>query len=162
MTAEIANEKQRVRRLLRLLYREDLRAAAYRAYRRRARHAHHRKLLITFGQVEGRVIGLLEGHLAALGYGRPGRPGLLRRLMASLGTTLGTVTALGGERAMLRRLRSEETRGADRYAREVDWDGWTPEERDTLDGYRCDQLYQNQWAEDVERDLRGKGTRAVP
>ena len=157
MSADPVARAERVRRLLRLLYREELRAAAYRVYRRRARHAHLRTLLATFGKVEGRVIALLEGHLATLGYGRPGRRGPVRRLMAATGATLGTLTAVGGEPAILRRLRSEESRGADRYGREVDWDGWGDGERETLDGHRCDQLYQNQWAEDVARDLSRDG-----
>lgn len=144
----------RARRLLRLLYREDVRLAAYRAYLRRARHRHLRKLLATFLQVETRLIGLLEGHLGALGV--TPRAGMVRRWLGVLGGFLGRITSRRGDAAILRRIRSEESRGAERYAAEADWDGWSPEERWTVDGHRCDQLYQNQWAGDVERDLAGR------
>ncbi|MGD8377922.1 MAG: hypothetical protein PVF68_17470 [Acidobacteriota bacterium] len=145
---------RRARRLLRLLYREDVRRAAYRAYLRRARHRHLRKMLTTFLQVEARLIGLLEGHLQALGVSP--RTGIVRRWLGLLGGLLGGITSRRGDAGILRRIRSEESRGAERYAAEVDWKGWSPEERWTVDGHRCDQLYQNQWAEDVERDLAGR------
>jgi hypothetical protein len=151
---------ERVRRLLRFLYREEVRAAAYRAYRRRARHVPLKGMLATFGEVEERLLLRIEGHLAALGVGRPGRRGPLRRAMAMVGSLLAGVTALGGDAAILRRVRCEESRGADRYAREVDWAGWTAAERDTLDGHRCDQHYQSQWAQDVQRDLAAARARA--
>jgi hypothetical protein len=151
--ADPAPPRERIRRLLRLLYREDLRIGAYRIYRRRAHHPHLRKLLSTFLQVEGRVIVRLEDHLADLGLGRPGRRGPVRRFLSGVGGLLGRMTAVGGEAGMLRRLRSEESRGAERYGREADWEGWSAAERDTVDGHRCDQLYQNQWAEDVSRDV---------
>ena len=117
---EPAAPKERIRRLLRLLYREDLRIGAYRIYRRRAQHPHLRKLLSTFLQVESRVIVRLEDHLADLDLGRSGQRGPVRRLLSGVGGMLGRMTALGGEAGILRRLRSEESRGAERYGREAD------------------------------------------
>ncbi len=148
---------ERIRRLLQAVYREELRTAAYRVYRRRARDDSVGTMLDTFLRVEERVLSRLEGHLVDLDACRPGRPGLLRRGMGWLGATLARLTVLGGDPSILRRIRAEERRGGERYGREVEWKGWSPAERDTLDGHRCDQLYQNHWAEEVERDVeRGR------
>ena len=104
-----------------------------------------------FLEVETRLIKRLEQHLVSLGH--PDGKGPIRQGMSGLGGLLAGLTSFGGELRILERLRSEESRGAERYGREADWQGWGPEERETVDGHRCDQLYQNQWAEDVERDL---------
>ena len=154
-------QQERVERLMRALYREELRTAAYRAYRRRVKAVPVRTMLTTFLRVQERVVRLLEEHLLELGVGTPGRRGPLRRLTAATGAFLATVASVGGDLAILRRIRSEETRGADRSGREVDWEGWSAAERDSFDGHRCDQLYQNQWAQDVARDLQRGGTGAV-
>ena len=141
--------RERIRRLLRALYQEEVRTGAYRAYRRRSRNAGLRSMLDTFLRVEARAVSLLAGHLAALGVGRPGQRGPIRRGLALLGAVLAGITARGGDPAILRRLRTSERRGADRFGREVDWEGWTEGERATFDGHRCDQLYQANWAEEL-------------
>ena len=110
---------------------------------------------------EGRVVSRIEEHLAELGVGRPGRRGILRHALGWLGKAVGGVTALGGESAILTRIRAEEWRGAERYSREVEWPGWSVAERDTLEGHSCDQRFQNHWAEDVARGREGKPPRSV-
>ena len=148
------HRRERARRLLRALYREEFRASAYRVYRSRAAEESVRKMLGTFLRAEDRMIGLLEGHLSDLGAGTPGRPGLMRRTVRFVGAGTGLVTSLGGARSMLRRVRSEEERGAEHYGREAHWAGWSQAERETLEGHHCDQLYQNRWAEEVAENVR--------
>jgi hypothetical protein len=144
--------RERTRRLLGALYREEFRSAAYRAYHRRAREEKLRKMLGTFLQAQERMIGLLEGHLRDLGVQRAGR-GPLRSLIGVAGSAAGRLTSLRGADAILRRVQSEETRGAEYYGDEIDWEGWSTEEKQTLEGHACDQLYQKKWAGTVERDL---------
>ncbi len=148
-----ANIRERTRRLLGAVYREEFRSAAYRAYHRRAREEKLRKMLGTFLQAQARMIGLLEGHLRDLGVQRAGR-GALRSTIGVLGSAVGTLTSLRGADAILRRVQSEEARGADHYGDEVDWEGWSEAEKQTLEGHACDQLYQKKWAGTVERDLK--------
>jgi hypothetical protein len=93
---------ERVRRLLGALYREEARAAAYRAFRRRATEEPLQKMLDTYLQVETRFIGVLERHLAELGVGRPGRRGILRRALRGLGGVIGVAIAWRGNGAILR------------------------------------------------------------
>ena len=162
MIADPGIDRQRIRWLLRALYREELRAGAYRVYRRRAGSGPVGTMLGTFLKVEARMIAAVEGHLMVLGVGQPGRRGLLRHAMAGLGAALAGLTGLGGPRAILRRVRAEEWRGAERYAREVEWVGWSAAERETLDGHRCDQLYQSHWAEEIERDLQEGAREQTP
>ena len=163
MPPELDQRAERVRRLLGALYREEARAAAYRAFRRRATEEPLRKMLDTYLQVEARFIGILERHLAELGVGRPGRVGPLRRVLRGLGALLGAAVAWRGNAAILRRAKVEEWSGAQRYGQEIDWPGWSPLERWSLDGHRCDQLYQSHWAGEVARDrtaARGGDSRA--
>lgn len=145
--------RERVRRLMGALYREEFRASEYQVYRRRAGSDDLRGMLESFLQVEDRVIRLIEGHLLLLGAGVPGEAGTFRRLMRTLGRWSGGVTALRGTEAMLRRIRVEERRGAEHYARQAEWDGWTEGERATLEGHHCDQRLQDQWV----TDLSGSG-----
>ncbi len=145
--------KERTSRLLKVLYREEFRSAAYRVYRGRVRQAPLRKMLGTFLQAETRMVELLEGHLAELGALQPGSVGLSRRMVRLLGSGAAYLTALGGTRAIMRRVCSEEQRGAAHYGDERDWEGWSEAEQETLEGHQCDQLYQNQWAGDLQRDL---------
>ncbi len=147
--------RERTRRLLGAVYREEFRSAAYRAYHRRAREEHLRKMLGTFLDAQARMIGLLEGHLRDLGLERAGR-GALRRIIGALGSSVGTLTSLRGADAVLRRIQSEEGRGADHYGDEIDWEGWSEAEKQTLEGHACDQLYQKKWAGTVERDLKSR------
>jgi hypothetical protein len=148
---------ERIRRLLGALYREEARAAAYRAFRRSATEEPLQKMLDTYLQVETRFIGILERHLAELGVGRPGRVGILRRVLRGLGGATGAAIAWRGSAAILRRAKAEEWSGAQRYGKEIDWPGWSALERWSLDGHRCDQLYQSHWAGDVARDRAAAG-----
>ncbi len=148
--------RERARRLLGAVYREEFRSAAYRAYHRRAREEHLRKMLGTFLQAQARMIGLLEGHLRDLGVQRAGR-GALRSIVGRLGSTVGTLTSLRGAEAILRRIQSEEARGADHYGDEIDWEGWSEAEKETLEGHACDQLYQKKWAGRIEDHLKSGG-----
>ena len=145
--------RERARRLLGAVYREEFRSAAYRAYHRRAREEKLRKMLGTFLEAQARMIGLLEGHLRDLGIQHAGR-GALRSIIGVLGSAVGTLTSLRGADAILRRIQSEEGRGADHYGDEIDWEGWSEAEKQTLEGHACDQLYQKKWAGTVERDLK--------
>ena len=154
MTAETHRRHERIRRLLAALYREDLRAATYRVFRRRAGDGPAGTMIGTALRVEERMIGLLEGHLEARGAGRSVRGAPLRRLLRGLGTALGYGTGLGRTSALLRRFRVEERRAAERYGRELDWIGWSRSERETMDGHRCDLLYQDQWVEELQRDRK--------
>ncbi len=148
-----AHIRERTRRLLGAVYREAFRSAAYRAYHRRAREEKLRKMLGTFLEAQARMIGLLEGHLQDLGVQRAGR-GALRSIVGVVGSAVGTLTSLRGADAILRRIQSEEARGADHYGDEIDWEGWSEAEKQTLEGHACDQLYQKKWAGTVERDLK--------
>jgi len=150
-----AQVRERTRRLLGAVYREEFRSAAYRAYRRRAEEEHLRKMLGTFLDAQARMIGLLEGHLQDLGVSRSGR-GVLRRVIGILGSSVGTLTSLRGADAVLRRIQSEEGRGADHYGDEIDWDGWSEAEKQTLEGHACDQLYQKRWAGRIEEHLKSE------
>ena len=145
---------ERTRRLLKALYREEFRSAAYAVYRRRVRQEPLRKMLGTFLEAQARMVGLLEGHLVDLGALRPGSLGVWRRMVRLLGRVAAFLTALGGSRAIMQRVCSEEQRGAAHYSDERDWDGWSEAEQETLEGHQCDQLYQNQWAGDLQRDLK--------
>lgn len=145
--------RERTSRLLGALYREQFRSSAYRAYHRRARQEKLRRMLGTFLEAQARMIGLLEGHLRDLGVERAGR-GALRSIIGVAGAAAGTLTSLRGADAILRRIQSEEGRGADYYGDEIDWKGWSEAEKQTLEGHACDQLYQKKWAGTVERDLR--------
>ena len=151
-----AHVRERTRRLLGAVYREEFRSAAYRAYQRRAREEHLRKMLGTFLQAQERMIDLLEGHLRDLGVQRAGR-GALRRIIGALGSSVGTLTSLRGADAVLRRIQSEEGRGADHYGDEIDWEGWSEAEKQTLEGHACDQLYQKKWAGRIEEHLKSDG-----
>lgn len=145
--------RERTRRLLGALYREEFRSAAYRAYYRRAREEHLRKMLGTFLDAQARMIGLLQGHLQDLGVQRAGR-GVLLRVIRVVGSWVGTLTSLRGKDAILHRIQSEEGRGADHYGDEMDWEGWSEAEKQTLEGHACDQLYQKRWAGRIEDHLK--------
>ncbi len=151
-----AHIRERTRRLLGAVYREEFRSAAYRAYHRRAREEQLRNMLGTFLDAQARMIGLLEGHLRDLGLRRAGR-GALRSILGALGSAVGTLTSLCGADAVLRRIQSEEGRGADHYGDEIDWEGWSEAEKQTLEGHACDQLYQKKWAGRIEDHLKSGG-----
>jgi hypothetical protein len=149
----VSQSQERTRRLLGALYREEFRSAAYRAYHRRAEGEDLRRMLDKFLQAQARMVGLLEGHLRELGAQRSGR-GPLRRAMGALGMLTGTLTSLRGVDAILARIRSEEQRGARFYGDAIDWSGWSEEEKQTLEGHACDQLYQNRWAQSLQQSLQ--------